>query len=69
MKPSDMAMLPISLGFFVIGFSLLSMSEFLRQEMETCETENHPLCGVSLYADTFLCISHKIFMYFHIFYA
>ncbi len=48
MKPSDMAMMPISLGIFFMGFSLLD---------------------VSLYADTFLCISHKIHMYFYIFYA
>ena len=48
MNPSDMAMMPISLGFFVMGFRLLD---------------------ASLYADTFLCISHKIYMYFYIFYA
>ena len=29
----------------VMDFSLLSMSEFLKREMETCETINHLLCG------------------------
>ena len=30
----------------VMGFSLLSMSEFfVFRKMETCETKNHPLCG------------------------
>ena len=33
-------------SFFVMGFSLLSMSEFfVFRKMETCETKNHPLCG------------------------
>lgn len=31
--------------FFIIDFSLLSMSEFLNREMETYETINHLLCG------------------------
>ena len=31
---------------FIMGFSLLSMSEFfVFRKMETCETKNHPLCG------------------------
>lgn len=31
---------------FILGFSLLSMSEFfVFRKMETCETKNHPLCG------------------------
>ena len=45
MNPSDMAMMPISLGFFVMGFSLLD---------------------VSLYADTFLCISHNIQVFLYL---
>ena len=31
---------------YIMGFSLLSMSEFfVFRKMETCETKNHPLCG------------------------
>ena len=32
-------------GLFLMGFSLLSMLEFLIRETETCEIINHPLCG------------------------
>ena len=30
---------------FIMGFSLLSLLEFLNRETETCETKNHLLCG------------------------
>jgi hypothetical protein len=33
------------LDFYIVGFSLLSMLEFLNRETETCEIINHPLCG------------------------
>ena len=34
------------LGFFLIGFSRLSAAEFfVFRKTETCETENHLLCG------------------------
>lgn len=39
------ALLPICPNM-IMGFSLLSMSEFfVFRKMETCETKNHPLCG------------------------
>ena len=42
----------------VIGFSQLSSSEFLTREMETCETENHLLCGwvISAYSTNHLSV-------------